>query len=166
MSDAGAMKYSVIVPTCGRPVQLSRCLEALAGLRYDRSGFEVIVVDDGGEQALERLVSRYEKRMRIRLLRQPRSGPAAARNAGAGIALGRILAFTDDDCEPAADWLEQLEIRLEGFPRRVVGGRTVNALSENVFAEASQMLIGYLYEYYNRRPNGSRFLASCNLAAH
>ncbi len=29
-----------------------------------------------------------------------------ARNAGAGIARGEVIAFTDDDCEPAPKWLE------------------------------------------------------------
>lgn len=35
------------------------------------------------------------------------SGPAAARNCGWRTAAGEIIAFTDDDCVPARDWLKR-----------------------------------------------------------
>jgi GT2 family glycosyltransferase len=46
-----------------------------------------------------------------------------------------------------------------------VGGRTVNALSENPFSTASQLLVSYLYDYFERQPTPARFFAACNLAA-
>jgi GT2 family glycosyltransferase len=60
----------------------------------------------------------------IRILDLKNGGPGAARNAGARAASGTYLAFTDDDCVVAADWLEQI---LAAFERtRAVGvqGRT------------------------------------------
>lgn len=98
------------------------------------------------------------------LLRQPRGGPARARNRGAAAARGRFLAFTDDDCTPAPDWLANLAANLDGGPNQVVGGRTVNALPDNVCAAASQLLIDYLYYYFNGGSNKMWFVASCNLA--
>jgi cellulose synthase/poly-beta-1,6-N-acetylglucosamine synthase-like glycosyltransferase len=45
--------FSIIVPTWNRPRELRACLGALAKLDYPESRFEVIVVDDGSEPALE-----------------------------------------------------------------------------------------------------------------
>lgn len=42
----------------------------------------------------------------VRVLRRPRgAGPGSARNAGAGAARARVLAFTDADCAPTPGWL-------------------------------------------------------------
>jgi GT2 family glycosyltransferase len=76
---------TVVVPTCGRPELLARCLSALDRQTLPREGYEVIVADDS---AL-------------------RSGPAAARNRGCRRARGEIIAFTDDDTEPRPDWLAE-----------------------------------------------------------
>ena len=40
----------------------------------------------------------------------------------------------------------------------------MNALSDNAYSTASQLLISYLYEYYNSDAEDARFLASNNLA--
>lgn len=45
-------------------------------------------------------------------LSQSPKGPAAARNHGARVARAPILAFTDDDCIPAPDWLRAV---VDGF---------------------------------------------------
>ena len=50
------------------------------------------------------------------------------------------------------------------MPQHMVGGRTVNALTNNPYATASQLLVNYLYEYYNRDPDHARFFTSNNLA--
>jgi GT2 family glycosyltransferase len=140
------------------------CLQSLARLDYPRDRFEVIVVDDGSPSPPEDLVDSFRGGLDVTLLRQPHAGPAAARNAGAARASGDYLAFTDDDCAPAADWLKALAARFVPTPGHGVGGRTVNALPENLFSTASHQLIGYLYDYYNAEPGGARFLASNNLA--
>ena len=159
-----SIDFSVIVPTHERPSQLAACLDALANLQYPRTKFEVVVVDDGSQVSAEPVVAPYRERLQVTLRSQPHGGPAQARNAGAKFSRGRFLAFTDDDCTPAPDWLDKLAARLNSASNQVVGGRTVNALPENVFATASQSLISYLCDYYNADPKKARFLVSCNLA--
>jgi glycosyltransferase involved in cell wall biosynthesis len=157
-------EFSVVIATYERPQRLARCLEALAWLDDPAGGFEVIVVDDGGAMPLDDVVSPHRDRLALRLLVQAHAGPATARNYGAAHARGRILVFTDDDCEPEPEWLRALQARFAGDRAAAVGGRTLNALPENVYSTASQLLIDYLYAYFNRERERATFLASNNLA--
>jgi GT2 family glycosyltransferase len=50
------------------------------------------------------------------------------------------------------------------YPDRAVGGYTVTTLPHNPFSAASQILIDYLYSYYNANALSARFLTSNNLA--
>lgn len=155
---------SIIIPTYNRPDQLCACLECLAGLDYPRDRFEVIVVDDGSDTSPQEIVDSVRDRLDARLLRRPNGGPAAARNAGAAQARGAFLAFTDDDCFPAPDWLYELAVCFSGKPDHAVGGRTLNGLDKNPFSAFSQMIIDTAYRHYNRDPERASFFASNNLA--
>lgn len=156
--------FSIIVPTHARPKQLAACFESLACLDYPRERFEVIVVNDGSGTSPETVVAFFRDRLDITLLTQPHAGPASARNTGAAKANGEFLAFTDDDCTPAPDWLQALAARFATVPDHVIGGRTLNALPDNPYSTASHLLIDYLYAYYNADPNQARFFTSNNLA--
>jgi len=156
--------FSIIIPTHDRPRELAVCLAALASLAYPRSHFEVIVIDDGSRTSVEPVTSAFRNRLDLTLLTQPNAGPAAARNNGAARARGRFLAFTDDDCAPAPDWLLKLAERFEVTPDLLIGGRTINALTDNVYSTASQTIISYLYEYYDADGDNAHFLASNNIA--
>jgi GT2 family glycosyltransferase len=131
---------------------------------YDPGLYEVVVVDDGSLPAgpVERAVLESGGRAKKTLIRQGHAGPAAARNAGARIARFDLLAFTDDDCRPDPGWLRGLASSWGNCERRVVGGRTINALHQDFYATASQALVSYLTEFSRER--GEPFLPSNNLA--
>jgi glycosyltransferase involved in cell wall biosynthesis len=107
-------RVSVIVPTYRRTDLLERCLGALAAQRLPASDFEIIVADDGLSAATRAACERWRGALASRggpTLRYctpaRHGGPAAARNAGARLAAGAILAFTDDDTLPEPEWLER-----------------------------------------------------------
>jgi len=154
---------SVIVPTSDRPDVLADCLAALGRQSYPADAYEVIVVDDGSvdEHSVGRAVAAAGGS--ARLIRQVRSGPASARNRGAASARGDWLAFTDDDCRPEPDWLMAFAAAAERRPACALGGRTSNLLHDNRYAEASQCLIGFLYDYYNQDAENARFFTSNNM---
>jgi glycosyltransferase involved in cell wall biosynthesis len=156
-------QFSIVIPTRNRPDSLASCLDAIARLDYPRHDFDVVVVDDGGDVDLSDACAAAAG-CRVRVLRQPHLGPASARNLGAFQARGRYLAFTDDDCTPEPAWLRVLEAAFERDPDVALGGHTVNALGENIYSGASQMLVDYLYEYFESDTRGLRFFASNNLA--
>jgi GT2 family glycosyltransferase len=92
---------TVIIPVRDDAERLGRCLEALA--RQTVPPLEVLVVDNGSSQAPVEVTEVYP---RVRLLRETRPGSYAARNAAVSEAKGEVLAFTDADCLPAADWIQ------------------------------------------------------------
>lgn len=161
----GELAATVILPTYNRPAQLVTALRALARQQSVPGGFEVLVVDDGGDPPLDERTLRGESGMDCRVLRTANGGPAAARNHAAGFARGRILAFIDDDCEADPSWLRGLILRhAAGDTPRIVGGMTVNRLASNPFAATSQNLITLGYAHYNRVPDRACFFTSNNLS--
>jgi glycosyltransferase involved in cell wall biosynthesis len=155
---------SVVVPTYDRPVSLGRCLAALADSVYPTDRFEVVVVDDGGSTSLAPVLDELCGRLAITLVEQRNAGPAAARNAGAARARGDLLAFTDDDCLPASDWLSLLVDAHRTTPDRLIGGRTVNDLPSNPYAATSQLVIDLVYEQCNPQPGHATFFTANNMA--
>lgn len=102
---------TVVVPTCGRPALLEKCLAALCAQDFPPSRFEIIIVDDGPSVATRDAVEAWADRIglagpRLCYVANPGPhGPAAARNRGWRAARGSIIAFTDDDTVPEPHWL-------------------------------------------------------------
>ena len=163
--NSQTLEFSIIIPTYNRPEQLEQCLQSVARLDYPSDRFEVIVVDDGGSTPLNPTTEKFDACFSLQLIQQPNAGPASARNTGAAAAQGHYLVFTDDDCQPNADWLNALAAALADFPNALIGGNTVNALPHNLYSTASQLLIDYLYSYYNQTRGKATFFCSNNLAA-
>jgi GT2 family glycosyltransferase len=146
-------RWSVIVPTRGRPDQLRRCLESLARVDWPRDDVEVLVVDDGGSLDADAVGPS------TRLIRQEHAGPAAARNRGAAEASHDRLVFVDDDCTVSAGWLAGFASALVGHANAAAGGRVVNGLPGNLFSTATETMIAYMYS-----ASAQRFVTSNNLA--
>ena len=156
-------RFSVIIPTHDRTAALRRCLDAIGLLSAPAGGFEVIVVDDGSRQPVERASLPESLQSTGRILRLPDNlGPAAARNFGARAAAGQYLAFTDDDCVPARDWLTSLEGALNDDPGVACGGPFTNGVESCAFASASHAILEVVYSHYNRDQKHAQFLGTAN----
>jgi GT2 family glycosyltransferase len=104
------IQISVVIPTYQRPDLLQRCLEAMKEQSFAKDRFEVIVVSDGPDIATKILgveLSFLEPKF-VFLHTPEKKGPAAARNFGWRRANGTLIAFTDDDTIPDADWLSNI----------------------------------------------------------
>jgi glycosyltransferase involved in cell wall biosynthesis len=156
--------FSIVIPTYNRPRELAKCLQSLVYLEYPRDSFEVIVVDDGSQMPLREIVATLCPQLQVVFIALPHAGPAAARNAGAERANGTFLAFTDDDCTVKSDWLQQLAAGFVKTPEHLIGGCTLNALLDNPYSTASQLIVDLVYSYYNADPAHARFFASNNMA--
>lgn len=108
------IRISVVIPTWRRPSLLLDCLHALSLQHFPVDHFEVIVVSDGDDPATADALRSWRgpDRLQLQYLQLPvKGGPAAARNMGWQNAVGQLVAFTDDDCQPEPDWLESLWCR-------------------------------------------------------
>jgi GT2 family glycosyltransferase len=106
------MRACVVIPTYRRPDFLERCLGALVMQQFDPACFEIVVADDGPEEATRQQVERWAAgtlgRPAIRYVPVTATqGPAGARNRGWRQASGVVIAFTDDDTVPHPDWLAE-----------------------------------------------------------
>ncbi|WP_194853163.1 glycosyltransferase family 2 protein [Nocardia sp. SYP-A9097] len=86
---------SIIIPTYNRPGPLHRALRSLT--RQEYTDFEVIVVDDGGDQPARLVVDSWRTTLPIRLIENDHHGVSRARNTGLAAASGEFIAFLDDD---------------------------------------------------------------------
>ncbi|HEY3475062.1 MAG TPA: glycosyltransferase, partial [Anaerolineales bacterium] len=111
------IQVSVVVPTYKRPHLLRNCLNALVNQQYPPEAYEIIIVDDACSEETRALVEGFSgqayvcksdscAQIRYAIAAQTQ-GPAAARNVGWQMARGEIIAFTDDDCLPEANWLQE-----------------------------------------------------------
>jgi cellulose synthase/poly-beta-1,6-N-acetylglucosamine synthase-like glycosyltransferase len=155
----------VVIATRDRPERLAACLESLAAQDYPRERFEVIVVEDGGDSGLHQMAARYRDRLQLRTLERPFAGRSAARNHGAARAGGELVAFTDDDTQPAPGWLRALATRHASVPGDALGGRTVSMSATNPYARVGGLILDLAYAHQNSRlPRAARFFAANNLA--
>ncbi|CAM3644264.1 glycosyltransferase [Cohnella lubricantis] len=101
------MKISVLVPTYRRVNDLRRCVSAL--LRQTRIPHEIIVVvrrEDTETIHYAESLAAAETLLKIMYVDLP--GVVQAMSHGLTAVTGDIVAITDDDSEPFADWLELL----------------------------------------------------------
>lgn len=110
--------FSVVVPTYKRHDQLDELIVCLQ--KQIERDFEVVLVDQSAERwaGADRSYG-----FPLTYYHSPVKGAVRARNTGAMLAQGSILAFVDDDCQPAEDWLMKARpyfknadvVGLEGF---------------------------------------------------
>jgi hypothetical protein len=114
-----APEVSVVIPTHRRETRLAFALDALAEQTLPPDRFEVVVVraDDADSMTTS------PPSLDARFLSAGVANISAQRNAGWLAARAPLVAFTDDDCRPAPDWLERLLAAADGSDA-ILEGRT------------------------------------------
>ncbi len=97
------VRVSVIIPAYRDTERLRKCLKCLERQTLAADLFEIIVVNNDPDEGLELSSDTHN----LIVLEEPRPGSYAARNRGLEVARGAVIAFTDSDCLPDADWLAQ-----------------------------------------------------------
>lgn len=130
MDDASTLPHvTVVIPTHARPALLAELLESLTRQTYPAPLLEVIVVhnlmgentqrndlrdlqaeidiDSSCDKKTEAVVNKYTETasFSVRYIPAEFDGPHPSRILGANQATGSIIAFTDDDCIAAPEWI-------------------------------------------------------------
>ena len=137
---------SVIVPAYNAGLRMRDCIESILRQKI-KSGFEVIVVDDGSQDITTDIVKLFKS---VRLLRQNHKGPAAARNLGAKKSKGDIVVFTDSDCVADKNWLAEM---VKPFSRKEIVGvqGAYKTQQKSLVAKFAQVEIEGRYEIMKRQ---------------
>lgn len=129
MSPRAGARVTVVVCSLNGEATLGRTLEALAA-QTASDVMDVLVVDDGSSDDTAAVASRHGARV---VQHDENRGLAAARNTGWRAAGTPLVAFTDDDCRPAPDWLEQMVEGLGRHAGAVAVGGTVRGSGDSTF---------------------------------
>ena len=150
---------SVIVPHYRDLEGLDVCLAALVRQNYPRDRFEIIVADNASPQGAAAIAERIAGRARLVVVSERGAGPA--RNGGVKLAVGDVLAFTDSDCQPEAEWLSE-GVRALAHCDFVGGAMRVLVRDEQAMsaAEAFEAVFAFDNESYVRRKG---FTVTANL---
>jgi O-antigen biosynthesis protein len=117
-------QLSVAISTRARPDALAACLDALlAGMVWPA---ELIVVDQSQDDRTHQVTeSRQHGLPSLIYVHHAGDGLGASQNLAFARATTPIVAVTDDDCVPTADWVAQIEAVFATDPVDVVTGRVL-----------------------------------------
>jgi GT2 family glycosyltransferase len=122
-----APEISIVICSDGRRESLAALFDSFACLALPETGAaEVILVDNSPAGALRPAFERLCQGVVLpsRYVAEPRAGKTFAQNRGLAVARGEVIAFTDDDCLAAEDWLLRLSHHFQRDPDlQVLGGR-------------------------------------------
>lgn len=115
---------TVIIPAYNSEGCIGQCVESVLASRFPAGKMEVICIDNNSSDGTLGVLQSFGSA--IKLLREPKRGAGAARNAGLHKALGTFVAFTDADCTVASDWLANILAPLRSDQACAVGGRILS----------------------------------------
>lgn len=127
IDSAGLPFVSVIVPIYNGEADLPDLLQCLQAQSYPADRVEYLLIDNNSsDRTLELLQAAAQNLSAVHniyaLTEKKIQSSYAARNCGIRQAIGEILAFTDADCRPQADWLLHLVQRFQQTQTGIVAG--------------------------------------------
>jgi glycosyltransferase involved in cell wall biosynthesis len=125
---------SIVICTKNRQDALETyALPSIQNLDYPN--FEVVVVDDASTDGTQDFLRHYQAgAIALKVVRNQRSrGLCHARNVGLSRCSGEFIAFIDDDCAVAPDWLHGLVEAYSDDSIAVVGGVSLKGDSDEIY---------------------------------
>jgi len=169
--ERSEIALSAVICTYNRYDLLPAAIESLVKQDLPTDLFEIIIVDNSPDQAgAKRFGQRYAGLSNLTYLVEPNPGLSNARNKGIAVALGRIVAFIDDDARACASWAQELLHAHAAFDGRagIVGGPIVPLWTEEKPAWVGKPLLGYLsvvdLGHEMRELSGGEWLSGCNIS--
>lgn len=145
-------RVSVVVPTVDRVALLERTLRGIAA--QDGVDYEAIIVHDG-DPGIVNLLAQWQDKLPLRPIQIPERGAVQKRNAGWRAATAPIIAFTDDDCEPAPGWLKAAVAAFDANPKLALVQGRVDSHPEDTDVEGVFKRVVTVNRHYLGYPNAN-----------
>ena len=149
------IELSIVIPTYNRSERLRSCLEALACQTQPTDDFEVIVVNDGGTDDTEKMVSSLNVPYALKMIHQKNQGQNVARNYGVEFAQGRYCLFLDDDIIAEPELIAE-HLHLHHHHERVIGLGQMSLHFENPENWFINTYLSGWREHYDELNQGTR----------
>ncbi len=142
------MKVTVAIPSFRRTDELRRALKSLT--QQDRKADEVIVVARRDDTATHEAAKEFLSTLPLRLELVERPGMVEAVNRALDTASGDVIALTDDDAAPHADWVGKIAKIFEYEPDLAgLGGRDRILHPDGTCDEGAATVVG-IVRWYGR----------------
>lgn len=122
---------SFIIPSYNAQKTIKKCIDSINNQNYPVDNFEIIAVDNNSTDKTAEIIKSLS---RVIYTNEPTQGRSHARNHGARIAKGDLLAFIDADVFLDPDWLVNL---VKSFNKDSIGGGQGRIIPSNEDGQAS-----------------------------
>jgi glycosyltransferase involved in cell wall biosynthesis len=119
------LPVSLVLPCFNRPRQTKALLQSISQADFE---CELIVIDDASKEPLIMIIDQFPHLAIVYHRNECNRGPAYSRNKGIALASHDYIAFTDNDCTVAHDWLIRLHEYISSAKGKVaaVGGKVIS----------------------------------------
>ena len=148
---------SIVIPHRGDDTSLERCLEGLRQQTYPHRLFEILIIlNERHYRPLECALREGESK-----LWEPHYFSYSARNLGVKNAKGDVVAFTDSDTIPWADWIAEGVAAMAEVQSDLVAGHITVTVTEG--RPSLPALYELMYAFDQERNARGGFSATANL---
>jgi GT2 family glycosyltransferase len=153
------LSLSVVVAVRNAAATLREVLVAIRASDLRADCYEIIVVDDASSDGSVAIAARYADTV-VKLTGRP-SGPAYARNRGAELARGEVVAFLHDDAVVRPDTLSRMLATLADDPEvdAVSASRDVHSGPQNFISQYWNVLLRFGEQRYSG--DSAQFAPGC-----
>ncbi|MCW6035311.1 glycosyltransferase family 2 protein [Spirulina subsalsa FACHB-351] len=121
-----SLPISAIICTHNRDQYLGAAIDSL--LAQDAPSYEVIVIDNASSDRTKEVTEARLPHPRLQYVHEAQVGLSVARNTGARVAQGEILAYLDDDAVATPGWLSALLAGFQANEKLAIAGGKVTLL--------------------------------------
>ena len=129
---------SVVIPAYNEEKYLSFCLQALQRQTYPKNKFDIIVSNNNSTDKTAKIARQYE----VTIVHEAKQGNTFALEKGLANSTGEIIACTDADSIPDANWLEEIAriyidpnvVGLTGYARIDLENQVVRNIMERMYS--------------------------------
>lgn len=160
------MHLSLIICSRNRAVQLKKCLESIKAVDAATTTFEIILVDNGSIDNTNQVMCAFKERspFPVEIVEESRPGLSVARNAGLAKVRGKFIAFTDDDCYLAPEYLTTVVKIFDSGSFHYCGGRILRYdISDSLYACNESLESKIFPPYYALEPGA---IQGANMVFH
>ena len=143
-------EISVVLCTYNRSQKALRCIKALQKQNLHPEKYEIVIVNDGSTDNTKSVL----QKLNIKVINNSENlGLAQSRNIGVSESRANIIAFTDDDCKPDKNWLNNL-LKIYTDSQIIGAGGKISPLRTNTwllkYFEANNTLAHLTFSFDNR----------------